>query len=202
MIDLIVNLLTKIIAAGGYAGLVFLMGLESMVAPVPSEAVMPFAGFLWFSGKMSFWPIIFFSTLGSLIGSLVSYYVGFYGGRPAVTKFGKYFLLNEEHLSKTEIFFNKFGAKTIFISRFIPVVRHLISLPAGTGKMNLKQFIIYTIAGAGLWNAFLTYLGYHLGSNWEAIRKYSEVLDIIAAILIVALIAFWYYKRGRRRLAG
>ena len=160
MLEPLINLFTDIISTGGYAGIAILMALESMVAPVPSEAVMPFAGMLWFSGQMSFWLILIFSTLGSIIGSLISYYMGLYGGRPLITKYGKYLLLNEHDLAITERFFKRFGDKTIFISRFVPVVRHLISIPAGTGKMNLVKFIFYTTLGAGLWNAILTYLGY------------------------------------------
>lgn len=197
MFEHLIDLFTNIISSAGYIGLVFLMILESMVIPVPSEAVMPFAGVLWFSGKMSFWPIVIFSTMGSIIGSLISYYVGLYGGRPLIKKYGKYFLLNEHDLELTERFFARFGDKTIFISRFIPVVRHLISIPAGTGKMNLKKFLIYTIIGAGLWNAFLAYLGFYLGSKWTEIRKYSEVIDIILVILLFALIFYFFYKKRK-----
>jgi membrane protein DedA with SNARE-associated domain len=200
MIDQLINLLTKIIETGGYPGITFLMTLESMVIPVPSEAIMPFAGFLQFMGKMSFINILIFSTLGSIVGSLISYGIGFYGGRPVIEKWGKYLLLNEKHLIATENFFNRFGAKTIFFSRFIPGVRHLISIPAGTGKMPLSKFIIYTIMGAGMWNSFLTYLGYKLGSNWAAIRKYSEVIDIVLAILIMALIIFYIHKQRQNYL--
>ncbi|OGY64801.1 MAG: hypothetical protein A3J53_02880 [Candidatus Harrisonbacteria bacterium RIFCSPHIGHO2_02_FULL_40_20] len=197
MIEPLINLFTDIISTAGYAGIVVLMALESMVAPVPSEAVMPFAGMLWFSGQMSFWLIILFSTLGSIIGSLISYYMGLYGGRPLITKYGKYLLLNEHDLVITERFFERFGDKTIFISRFVPVVRHLISIPAGTGKMNLVKFIFYTTLGAGLWNAILTYLGYYLGSNWTVIRKYSEIGDIILVVLIIALVGFYIYKKRK-----
>lgn len=193
----LIDLFTHIISTAGYAGITFLMTLESMVVPVPSEAVMPFAGMLWFSGKMSFWLIVIFSTIGSIIGSLISYYIGLYGGRPLIKKYGKYLLLSEHDLSLTERFFARFGDKTIFISRFIPVIRHLISIPAGTGKMNIAKFITYTVIGAGLWNAFLTCLGYKLGSNWTEIRKYSEVVDVILVILLIALIVFYFYKKRK-----
>ncbi|MST04259.1 MAG: DedA family protein [Candidatus Pacebacteria bacterium] len=198
MTEYLINLFTRIISSTGYFGIAFLMMLESMVAPIPSEAVMPFAGVLWFSGKMSFILIIFFSTLGSLIGSLISYYIGLYGGKPFVQKFGKYLLLNEHDLVITENFFGKFGDKTIFISRFIPVVRHLISIPAGTGKMNIYKFIFYTTIGAGLWNAILTYLGYYLGSRWTELRKYGEMIDFILIILIIIAVGFYIYKKRKK----
>jgi membrane protein DedA with SNARE-associated domain len=195
--ELLINFFTSVINVGGYWGITFLMILESMVAPVPSEAVMPFAGFLWFLGKMNFGFIVLFSTLGSIIGSLISYAVGYYGGRPLILKFGKYLLLNESHLATTEKFFGRYGDRTIFISRFIPVVRHLISLPAGVGQMKIGKFIFYTIVGAGLWNAFLTWLGYYLGSRWEIIRRYSEVIDILLVILLLAVIVWWIYRRKK-----
>lgn len=198
MFESLVGLFTSIISTAGYAGIFFLMVLESMVAPVPSEAVMPFAGVLWFLGKMSFGPIVIFSTLGSITGSLISYYAGLYGGRPLIQKYGKYVLLNEHDLALTESFFEKYGDKTIFVSRFIPVVRHLVSIPAGTGKMNIFKFIFYTVLGAGMWNAFLTYAGYYLGSNWMEIRKYSEVIDLVLVAAIIALVVLYFYKRRKR----
>lgn len=199
MIEYFVHLLVEIIEAGGYAGVFFLMMLESMVAPVPSEAVLPFAGFLIFSGKMSLLMAVAAGTAGSVAGSLLSYYMGFYGGQICVKKYGKYLLLNEEHLLAAEKFFARFGDKTIFISRFIPVIRHFISIPAGIGKMNLKKFIAYTAIGAGLWNFFLTYLGYCLDGKWEEIRKHSEVLDKIIIALIILFGIFYAYKFYKSR---
>ena len=191
---------TLFIEKAGYLGVFVLMTMESMVFPVPSEAVMPFTGFLWFQGKMAFVAIFFASTIGSIVGSLFSYYIGKYGGKPFINKFGKYLLLNEHHLTQTEQFFQKYGEKTIFISRFIPIVRHLISLPAGVGKMNIYKFSLYTVAGASIWNAFLAYLGYQLGSRWEIIRKYSEVLDIIVITCIVLAAGYFIFK-ARKKLS-
>lgn len=195
MFGFLIDLFVKIIESGGYASVTLLMALESMIAPVPSEGVMPFAGFLWFKGEMDFWLIIFFSTLGSIIGALISYYIGFYGGEPVINKFGKYVFLNQKHLEYTHRFFEKFGGWAVFISRFVPVVRHLISIPAGMGKMNVFKFTVDTALGAGLWNAFLTYLGYLLGENWLTIRKYTEVLDIFLVVVILATVAHWIHKR-------
>lgn len=198
MFEQLVDLFTKIISSAGYSGVTFLMVLESMILPVPSEAVMPFAGVLWFNGQMSFWLIVIFSTAGSIIGSLISYYLGLYGGRPLIEKYGKYVLLNHHDLEITEKFLARFGDKTIFFSRFIPVVRHLISIPAGTGKMKLSKFLIYTAIGAALWNAFLTYLGYYLGSRWTEIHLYSEVVDIVLVVLLGVLLGiFVYHKRNQ-----
>ena len=195
MTDFLLNFFVSIIQTGGYAGIIFLMSLESMIFPVPSEAVMPFAGFLWFSGAMSFGPILLASILGSIIGSLISYAMGFYGGRAFILHYGKYFFLNEKHLLITENFFNQFGNKAIFFSRFIPVVRHLISIPAGIGEMPLPRFVLYTTIGAGMWNAFLAYVGYLLGSNWEEIKKYTEGIDIFIFVVIVSYCIYWLYRQ-------
>lgn len=184
----------------GYPGIAVLMALESMIFPMPSELVMPFAGFLVADGKMSFWLIILFSSIGSLAGSLVSYYIGYYGGNRFILKFGKYFLLDVTDLEKTERWFHHKGEKTIFISRFVPVVRHLISIPAGIGKMNLKRFCFYTILGATMWNAFLAYCGYILGQNWELARHYSEYASMVAAVLIVLIGAYFVYHHCRNKM--
>ena len=192
--ELLVQYIVVFIANTGYASVVILMMLESMVAPVPSEAVMPFAGFLVESGQFTFAGVIFFSTLGSIIGSLISYYIGYYGGRPLVDRFGKYLLLDHHHLEVTEKYFTKKGDITIFISRFIPIIRHLISIPAGMGKMNVLKFSIYTIIGAALWNSFLTYVGIKLKSNWKEVMKYSSVIDKVVLVIIVLVCVYGVYK--------
>jgi membrane protein DedA with SNARE-associated domain len=190
----LVNLIVEFIDKTGYPSIFVMMSLESMVAPVPSEAVMPFAGFLVQQGRFTFTGVIFFSTLGSIFGSLISYYLGYWGGRPIVERFGKYLLLDKKDLDLTERFFQKRGDITIFISRFIPVVRHLISIPAGIGKMNIVKFCIYTIAGAGLWNAFLTYMGYLLQKKWTEIMKYSHIVDIVVVALLIIFVIYYIYK--------
>jgi membrane protein DedA with SNARE-associated domain len=178
----------------GYFGAGFLMALESMIAPVPSEAVMPFVGFQVADGKWSLWAAVLVTTLGSIIGSSISYLLGAYGGRPLVLKVGKYLLLNEEDLHMTEKFFHKrAGTWTLFISRFIPVVRHLVSIPAGMGKMPVVPFLIATAAGATIWNSFLLFCGMRLKDNWEIVMKYSHKIDIVVVILV--FFAFiWFVK--------
>lgn len=186
---------TEVIKVFGYIGVFILMTLESMVAPVPSEGVMPFAGYLVSTGHFSMLGIVVWSTFGSIIGSISSYYIGFYGGKPVVLKFGKYLLLDKGHLEMTERFFAKYGEKTIFVCRFIPVVRHFISIPAGIGKMNMTKFIVYTIAGAALWNLFLSYLGFWLAERWELVHVYSRYLDYIVVVGVIAFLIYWIRKR-------
>ena len=199
ILDYIGQLTIKTIEFLGYPGITFLMTLESMVIPIPSELVMPFAGFLAEEGKMNFWLVIFFSSLGSLLGSLISYYLGYYGGKKFVLKFGKYLLLDSADLEKTEKWFQKRGDKTIFFSRFIPVVRHLISIPAGIGKMNLKKFCLYTIAGATLWNSFIAYCGYALGENWDKFRHYSEYFSVSVAIIFLFAAIYFIYRHFKNK---
>lgn len=184
----------------GYPGITVLMALESMIFPMPSELVMPFAGFLAVDGKMSFWLIILFSSIGSIIGSLISYYIGYYGGNKFILKFGKYFLLDVTDLEKTERWFHRRGERTIFISRFVPIVRHLISIPAGIGKMDMKKFCFYTIIGATIWNSILAYAGYILGKNWNLVRHYSEYASMVAAVLIVLVGTYFVYHHYRNKM--
>ena len=196
--EIIIQYIAHLLSVGGSGWLFILMVMESMVLPVPSEAVMPFTGFLISTGQFSFLGVIFFSTLGSLFGSLTSYYIGFYGGTPFVKKFGRYFLLREDDLQKTERFFQKHGQKTIFISRFIPVVRHFISLPAGASRMNLGKFILYTTLGAGLWNAFLTWAGFALKENWNRIEQYTKYADYFILLAILIAITIIFSKRVKK----
>jgi membrane protein DedA with SNARE-associated domain len=186
---------TQFIASTGYITVFLGMVLESMIFPLPSEAIMPFAGFLVAEGRFDFLMVVLISTFGSLVGSLLSYWLGKFGGKPFVHKFGKYFLIDQAELDITEKFFHKNGQITVFICRFIPVIRHLISLPAGIAKMNIWKFIYLTAIGACLWNSFLTYLGYVLRQNWELVLKYSEVIDIVIVLIILVLIGLFIYRQ-------
>lgn len=188
-----------VVSSSGYFGIFFLMSLESMVFPMPSELVMPFAGFLIASGQMNLLFVVLAATLGSIVGSLLSYCLGKYGGNKFVFKYGKYFLLNEEHLINTERWFSKKGDLTIFIGRFIPIVRHVISIPAGIGKMDIKKFSLYTILGAGIWNFFLAYIGYLLGSNWEKIKQYSDYISWAVLIILLVIGAYFLLRAIKKK---
>jgi membrane protein DedA with SNARE-associated domain len=177
------------------------MIMESMILPAPSELILPFAGFLISRGEMSFIPVILFATFGSLVGSLLSYYLGRYGGKKFVLRYEKYFLLNSEHLINAEKWFSKKGELTIFIGRFIPIVRHVISIPAGIGKMNIKKFSLYTILGAGIWNSFLIYVGFVLGNNWEKIKHYSDYISwVILGIIVLGGLYFLLKEIKKKRI--
>ena len=148
---------------------------------------------------MKFWLVVLFATLGSLAGSLLSYSLGRYGGNRFVIRYGKYFLLDKESLIKTEKWFARKGELTILIGRFIPLVRHVISIPAGIGKMDTKKFILYTLLGAGIWNAFLTYVGFLLGSHWKAIKQYADYVSLGVLIVLVVLIVYFVWRQMKKR---
>jgi len=194
--ELISTIAVRILETTAYAGAFLLMALESMIAPVPSEAVMPFVGFLVTDGKWNLWLALLATSAGSLAGSLASYWMGYYGGKPLVLKVGKYLLLNRHDLELTERYFHRRqGLYTVFAARFIPVVRHFISIPAGMGKMELVPFLLVSLVGATLWNGFLLFLGMRLREHWTVVQKYSHQVDIV--IIVLAIIGLGWFIRSR-----
>jgi membrane protein DedA with SNARE-associated domain len=184
----------------GYAGVFLLMAMESMVVPIPAELVMPFAGFLVTTGRFNLVWVFVASSLGSLAGSFISYYMGRLGGNRFIVRFGKLLLIDLDDLKKTEDWFERKGEKTILIGRLIPVVRHLISIPAGIGGMNRRTFAVYTFLGASFWNMFLAVLGYVLGQNWARIRHYTEPVSIAVVVLLMAGLAYFVYHHVLRKI--
>jgi membrane protein DedA with SNARE-associated domain len=200
--EFIASQAVRILDSTSYFGAAFLMALESMIFPVPSEAVMPFVGFQVADGKWDLGLAMLATSAGSLAGSLASYAMGYYGGRPFVLAVGRYLLLNVHDLEMTERFFNeRRGSITLFIARFIPVVRHLISIPAGLGRMPILPFIALTVIGATLWNGFLLYCGMLLREHWTVVQHYSHQIDIGVVALLLAGIA-WYVWSRRARLGA
>ena len=164
----LVDWLVTTIGALGYPGIFLLMAMESSVIPIPSELVMPPAGYLAQQGQMNMLIAILCGTVGSLAGAYVNYLTARYLGRPILLKYGKYVWITEEKFTKVERFFTDHGEVSIFVGRLLPVVRHLISLPAGLAGMNHIKFSLYTLAGAGLWVTILTYIGYFIGVNRDS----------------------------------
>ena len=199
--EYISNIAVKVLDTTGYAGAAGLMALESMIAPVPSEAVMPFVGFQVADGKWKLWAAIAATSAGSIIGSLLSYLMGYYGGKPFVLKVGKYLLLNQHDLERTEKFFHeRSGTMWLFISRFIPVIRHFVSIPAGMGKMPVLPFLMATFFGATIWNVFLLLLGMKLREKWPVVQTYSHKIDyVIIAGAVVFVI--WFIRKRRAEMA-
>ncbi len=194
--EMISDFAARCLETTGYWGAAFLMTLESMIVPIPSEAVMPFAGFLVADGKWNIWPAILFASAGSVVGSLLSYCMGYYGGKPVVLKVGRYLLLDVHDLESAERFFHRrSGAAVIFFGRFVPVVRHLISIPAGMGRMRLVPFLLATLCGATLWNSFLLVCGMKLREHWTLIQRYSHEVDLVVGVFLLAGVAWFIYSR-------
>ena len=201
LIEPIVQWVTDFIGqfgAWGWVAVFLLMVLESACIPVPSEAIMPFAGFVVSEGKMSLWSIVAAGVAGNVVGSWIAYWIGLYGGRPFIDKYGKYVLLRHHHLELAERWFDRWGAPTVFFSRCLPIVRTFISLPAGMGRMPFWKFTLYTTLGCVPWVFMLGYVGVQLGDHWEKIRMYLHYLDYAVVVAIVAVIVWWVVKRRRR----
>ena len=194
MIFIILSIIEKI----GYLGIFILMVAESTILPVPSEAVLPFAGYLVGEAKLNFWLVLSVATIGTTTGSLISYHIGKKAGRWIIEKHGKYFLLDTNHLSIAEKWFLNHGSKTIFICRFVPAIRHVISIPAGVAKMNLKKFVTYTTIGGLIWNAILICAGMQLQKNWETILKYTQWIDLIIITILIALVIIFLKKKMKK----
>ena len=188
----------------GYTGIFLLMAMESSVIPIPSEVVMPPAGYLVQQGKMDMLWVILSGTLGSLVGAYANYFAARYLGRPLLLKYGKYVWITEEHFDKVEKYFNDHGEISTFIGRLLPVIRHLISLPAGLAGMNHLKFTAYTLLGAGIWVSVLSWIGYFIGANQELIMKYSHeaVIDVIAFSVVLVGVYVWLHKRKQARTAA
>ena len=188
----------------GYPGVFVLIMLESTLFPIPSEVVMPFAGYLASQGEFSLPVILVINSVAALVGSCISYWIGVVGGKPFLVSYGKYFLVRQHEIERTEAFFARHGKKTIFIARFLPVIRHIISVPAGIARMPLPGFFLQTFLGATIWGGVLILLGYYVGANWEVVSSTLKRVDhIIAAILVLALVALgiqFVVRRRRERL--
>lgn len=195
----VVEGITQFISILGYPGIFILMTLESALVPIPSEIIMPFSGFLSTTGRLEPIGVIIAGSLGNLIGSILTYYLGLKIGRTFVLKYGKYIFFKRKHLELTERLFAKYGEKISFIGRLLPGIRTYVSLPAGIGKARPKKFVVYTLAGVVIWNSFLTFIGMQLGKRWQNIDKYSLYLDIISVALVAAFVIYFIYVSRRDR---
>ena len=194
----ITDLIIEGISTMGYMGIMLLTALEVVIFPIPSEIILPFSGYLAYLGRFSLYGVVLAGTIGSLLGSLAVYYLGLIGGRKLIIRYGKYFMISEKNIKMAEEWFEKYGEISVLISRLVPMVRTLISFPAGIGKMNFKKFVLYTAIGSSLWCYLLAYLGYLLGSNWTLINVFFKKLDIIVLIALIILTIYFILKIKER----
>jgi membrane protein DedA with SNARE-associated domain len=215
--EIVIPFLETLYGAVGYVGVMLAMAIESAMIPLPSELILPFAGFLVSDPSQlepitgqpwSFWIAVIVGTIGNTLGSLVAYALGAYGGRPFLERYGKYVLIRPHEIEIADRFFAKWGTQTVFFSRLLPIVRTFISFPAGVARMDVRKFIVYSTAGAFLWSILLVWAGVQLGDNWVEIREMLQPFDLAIAVAVVAGGVLFLWLRlgrpipGRRRAPG
>lgn len=203
IINYTINLIIQVISTIGYPGIFFLMMLEGMLLPIPSEVVMAFGGFLIathsaalpaFMGIPAFVILLIVGSIGNLVGALIAYLIGDYGGIPLINRYGKYVLLKEDTVAKTQLWFEKYGSISVFLTRLVPVFRTFISIPAGIARMNRKVFSAFTLIGALIWDTMLIFLGMEFGANWKSVVSYFDKYTYVALGAIAVLFVYWLYR--------
>jgi len=201
MIGRIIEILSVLIVATisrlGYAGIVLLMAIESACIPLPSEIIMPFSGYLVYTGRFNLWLVGIAGAFGCVVGSLAAYWAGMHGGRPLIEKYGRYVLISRHDLDLADRWFDRFGEMIVFASRLLPVIRTFIAFPAGVARMNLKKFVIYTFAGSLPWCIGLAYVGQRLGKEWDTnptLKTLFHRFDFVIGIVIVLAAAWWIWR--------
>jgi len=197
LLEFFASFIIKVISTTGYFGITTLMALESACIPIPSEIIMPFSGYLVWEGRFVFWWVVLVGSLGNLIGSILSYLIGIYGGRPLIEKYGKYLLISHSDLDRADRWFLKYGGLAVFFSRVLPVIRTFISLPAGISRMNFIKFCIYTFFGSLPWCFILTYLGVIMNKNWNSLEVYFHKFDLLIGIIIILGIGWWIWRHAK-----
>lgn len=194
----IIPFLENLYAQMGYFGVLVAMAIESACIPLPSEIVLPMAGWMVARGEFDLWLVTLAGTFGCTVGSVIAYAVGAYGGRPILNKYGKYVLISTEDLDRADRWFTKYGDATVFFSRLLPVVRTFISFPAGVARMPFIKFVVYSTLGSFPWSLALVYAGKVLGDNWAEVRTVLHNLDYLIVAVIIALVVFFIYRRVRK----
>jgi membrane protein DedA with SNARE-associated domain len=190
----------SLIAFSGYGGIVILMAIESACIPLPSELIMPFAGYLVYEGTMKLLWVATAGAIGCNVGSLVAYEIGCYGGRPLVERYGRWILMGRRELDWADRFFARWGYLAVFIARLLPVVRTFVALPAGIARMPRVRFHVYTFLGSWPWCFALAWLGMKLGENWRVIGKYLHKFDAVILVFLGVGIAWFIRSHWQNRL--
>lgn len=199
-VDILLNFADQI----GYWGIVLLMTLESSFIPFPSELVIPPAAYLAAQGKLNIWFVILAGVVGSILGAVFNYFLAYYLGRPLIYRLAKkpwarFLLISEKQVAKAEYFFNRYDRASTFFGRLVPVVRQLISLPAGFVRMSLSRFIVYTFLGSLIWSAVLAALGYFFGANEELWHSYYQEISWMIIIFVMLLVFYIIYRRREKK---
>ena len=202
LISFVVTPIVEVISAAGYAGIVVLMAIESACIPLPSEIIMPFAGYLVSVGQMSLIGAATAGAIGCNVGSTIAYVVAAKGGRAAFERWGSYVLISPADMDRAERFFQRYGAITVFVGRLLPVVRTFIAFPAGLARMPMLKFQAYTFLGSWPWCFALAYVGFVLGDRWHsdtALRNFFHRFDAVIAVVIVAGASWFVWSRWREK---
>jgi membrane protein DedA with SNARE-associated domain len=209
--QIVIPFLNGLYGAVGYLGVAIAMAIESAMVPLPSELILPYAGFLVSDpsqieplshGPWAFWIVVIVATIGNTVGSLIGYAIGAWGGRPFLERWGRYLLIRPHEIAAAERFFARYGPATAFFSRLLPIVRTFISFPAGVARMPIGTFIAYSTAGAFIWSTLLVFAGERLGANWVDIRHALQPFDLaiaVAALALVVLFVWWRLGMPGRR---
>ncbi|MDR7240357.1 DedA family protein [Neobacillus drentensis] len=190
-----INSILEFLSQLGYFGI----ALGLMIEIIPSEIVLGYGGYMISQGHLNFTGSVIAGTIGGTIAQLFLYWAGYYGGRPFLEKYGKYVLIKKHHIDIAEQWFEKYGAGVIFSARFIPVVRHAISIPAGIAKMSATKFTLYTVAAIIPWTILFLYLGKVLGSNWANIKEYAQPYVMPAIIGAIVLGAIYFLVKKTKK---
>jgi len=200
IIEILSVFIIATISALGYFGIVLLMAIESACIPLPSEIIMPFAGYLVSTGQMNIWIVGVAGAVGCVLGSMVAYWAGMYGGRPLIEKYGRFVLLSRHDLDIADRWFARYGEVIVFTARLLPAIRTFIAFPAGVARMNIPRFIFYTFAGSLPWCLGLAYVGQLLGEKWnkdETLKTWFHRFDFVIGIAVVLLAAWWIWRHIR-----
>ena len=202
-IEAIITVLSRFIISTistfGYTGIVVTMAIESACIPLPSEIIMPFSGYLVTTGEFTMLGVTLAGAVGNVVGSIVAYYAGAWGGRPLVERYGPYVLVSRKDLDLADRWFQKYGEAAVFFSRMLPVIRTFISLPAGVAQMNFPRFVLLTFIGALPWCYLLAYIGAKMGEEWEHLREYFHQFDIVIGLFLVLAIGYFLWSHWPRR---
>lgn len=197
IIEILSVFIIATISAMGYWGIILLMAIESACIPLPSEIIMPFSGYLVSTGQMNLWLVGIAGAVGCVVGSMVAYWAGMYGGRPLIEKYGRYVLLSKHDLDIADRWFAKYGEAIVFTARLLPAIRTFIAFPAGVARMNIPRFIFYTFAGSLPWCLGLAYIGQKLGEQWnkdETLRTWFHRFDFVIGIIGLLLAGWWIWR--------